>query len=424
MSKQQSLWLGGVICFFATLFYVYDYFVQVAPSVMVSDLMRDFQIDAQSLGILSACFFYSYAIMQIPAGWMLDHFGARKILSLAVLVSAIGVIVFSQAKGLWVAGLGRFLVGIGSAFSFISTLYLISRWFSHKYFATLAGFVQLGGCVGSMIGLAPIAVVVNNYGWRFSMLVTGEVTLILAVLFFWLIQNGPQKRATETHKTSFSEVKNILVNKQVLMVCVCGLLCWVPVGGVGALWGVPYMMKAYHIDNTTAGEYIAWFWLGVGLGSPLVGWLSHYLSRRRIPMLLCFCAALVASLLLIEAAYLPLIVCIFALFLLGFSASIQSLTFGIMKDLVPEKQFGFMSGVLNMAAIIGGGIAQPLIGFILNFSWQGHYANGIPLYTLKNYQYSLYLLPAIALIGVWLTTFLLKETYCAKHLHTKAVCKV
>lgn len=423
MRTTRTTFWGAIICTLAALFYVYDYFIQVAPSVMVNDLMRDFSIGAGDLGVLSACFFYSYALMQIPAGWMLDYLGARKLLSLAVFISAVGVILFSEASAFWLACIGRFLIGFGSAFAFISTLFLISRWFSHKYFAMLAGLVQLGACVGSVIGLTPIALLVDSYGWRPTMLYTGIATFALVGIFWLVIRDQPPGSTaslrTQAAQNSSTSRHALFKNKQVWIICACGFFSWIPVAGVGALWGVPYMMKVYGLSNTQAGSMVTWFWLGIGIGSPLIGWLSNRIARRKLPIVLCFIIALIASGLLLDAPQLSQPLSVVALFLLGFSASIQSLSFGILKDVVPYEQFGFASGMNNMAAVAGGGLAQPIIGLILRFLWDGKYAGGVPVYTLNNYQQSLYLLPIVALGGV-IFSLLLRETYCHQVMNESA----
>lgn len=414
MKSRMRIILGSIICSLAALFYVYDYFIQVAPSVMVSDLMRDFKIGAGDLGVLSACFFYSYALMQVPAGWALDRLGARRLLSIAILVCASGVFLFSQATSFPFACLGRFLIGLGSAFSFVSTLFLISRWFSHKQFTTLAGLVQLGACLGSIVGLAPIAFLVDQYGWRNTMWVTGFATLGLAVMTWLVVRDSPAIAAAEPiveSSAAHSPPLKLIRHRQLWLICACGFFCWIPVAGVGALWGVPYMMKVYGLSNTMAGSFVTWFWIGLGLGSPIVGYLSHYFSQRKIPLVICFVCAIAASILLLNAAHLPFYISIFALFLLGCSASAQSLTFGVLKDIVPQAQFGFASGILNMSAIAGGGLAQPLIGLFLRLGWDGHYAQGIPVYTLGNYEISLGVLPAVAVLGLIAACFI-KETHC------------
>lgn len=71
-------YLPWLIWCIAALFYFYEFFLQVSPNVMVPELMSSFHVTAASLGNLAAFYFYAYAIMQIPAGVLLDFFGPRR----------------------------------------------------------------------------------------------------------------------------------------------------------------------------------------------------------------------------------------------------------------------------------------------------------------------------------------------------------
>ena len=79
----------------ALLFYIYDYFIQVSPAVMTHQLMESLSIGAAELGLLGAFFYYSYTLMQLPAGFLLDRFGVKKIISFSAFISAVGVLLFS-----------------------------------------------------------------------------------------------------------------------------------------------------------------------------------------------------------------------------------------------------------------------------------------------------------------------------------------
>ena len=292
------------ICVLATLFYVYDYFIQVAPSIMTQQLMQAFSIGAGGLGVLSACFYVSYTLMQIPAGLLLDRLGARVLIALAVLGSAIGVTLFGVTYSYAIAGLARFIIGMGAAFSFISALFLISRWFSHRHFSIAAGMVQMGGCLGSLFGLAPLAVLVNSIGWRHSMILTGLITFAFAFLFWIFIRDGKdtaEKQAHPAPKKEIQRLKFVLRKPQVWWIAAVGFLSWVPVAIVGALWGVPYFMKAYGLTNTEAGRLCSLFWIGLGIGGPLIGWISHRLHNRCVPIAACFAFGLIGSILVLDA---------------------------------------------------------------------------------------------------------------------------
>jgi sugar phosphate permease len=415
MNKRLYKILPFIVCGAASLFYVYDYFIQVAPSVMAQQLMHDFAITASGLGILGSCFYYSYTIMQIPAGMMLDRVGARKLLTFAVFISACGVTLFGVTHSFALAGFARFLIGFGSAFSFIGALFLVSRWFAHRHFAFIAGLIQMGGCLGSVFGLAPLALFINDFGWRHAMVVIGVCTFILTVVFWLLIRDGHPSQQAQ-HLTKFSSewrrFKYVMRKSQVWWIALCGFLSWVPVATVGALWGTVYLMEIYGISNVQAGRMCSLFWIGLGLGSPFVGWFSYYIQKRVKPLVICFIIGILSSLVLIEATLFPAWAVGIALLLLGISASVQSLSFGIIKDVVPANVFGTASGINNMAAIIGGAIAQMSVGFMLNWLWNGYRLHGVPVYTVGNFKMAFLILPVAAFLGLLVSCFKVQETGC------------
>ncbi|MEL7430373.1 MAG: MFS transporter, partial [Pseudomonadota bacterium] len=123
----------------AALAFGYAFFQRVTPGIMVQDLMSEFTIGAAVLGTLSALYFYPYVIMQIPLGVLIDRWGARLLLSLALSVAGIGSVVFATATSVELAYVGRLLIGIGSAVGFLGSLAIASKWFPPHRFAMLAG---------------------------------------------------------------------------------------------------------------------------------------------------------------------------------------------------------------------------------------------------------------------------------------------
>lgn len=381
-----------LVCSLAALFYVYDYFIQVSPAVITHQLMAAFNIGAGGLSLLGACFFYAYATMQIPAGLLLDRFGARKLLSLAILISGLGVILFGLTSSFAVAGLAR-------------------------HFTLIAGLVQFAGCTGSIMGEAPLAHVINAYGWRPTLIITGLMTLLLAGLYWLIIRDyrpgtvvPPAPKIGITHE--WHTLKQVLSIPQVWWIALCGFFCWVPVATLGALWGVPYLMKVYNWTNTQAAGFCSLFWIALGISSPLIGWWSDRIKNRRLPCHLCFLAGLTGGIMIIFADDLPVAAMALALILLGISCAVQSLTFGIIKDILPPSIFGTASGFVNMMAITAGGISQQIVGLMLAITWGHEMLNGIPVYSIENYQVAILVLPIAALIGLGISWFKLKETHC------------
>lgn len=404
-----------LICVLASTFYVYDYFVQVSPSVMTNALMRSFSIGAGELGLLSACFYLSYTLMQIPAGLLLDRIGARVLITLSVLASAIGVTLFGVTYNFAIAGMARFITGFGFAFSFVSSLFLISRWFPHRHFTMAAGMVQMAGCLGSLIGLAPLAEIVNELGWRRTSVLTGLITFAFSFLFWIFVRDGKAKSPALTNKPKHSEMyrlKYLLKKRQIWWLGLLGVASWIPVAIIGALWGVPFFMKAYGLTNIEAGKLCSLFWVGLGVGSPLVGWVSNRMHNRNIPLAMCFLSGLVGSVLILDAPRVSLLVSAFALILLGLASSSQALSFGVIKDIVPPNFFGTAVGINNMSAVLGGAVSQPLVGYLLHIGWNGLKIHNLPIYSIDNYRMALLILPISALVGFAVVFLKIKETHC------------
>ncbi len=417
--------IPSIICILAAIFYVYDYFIQVAPSIMTQQLMRAFHLGASNLGVLSASFFYSYTLMQIPSGLLLDYFGPRKVLTIAALFTAVGVWMFGSTHLFGVAATGRFLIGVGSSGAFLSAIFLIARFFSHRKFPLLSGFIQLAGCIGSILGQAPLALIINRYGWRQAMFWVSMATF--GLMFVYAIVIRDQRKGSLPTLTDsgirLSKIKQLLKNKQLMWIALLGCLCWVPVGAVGALWGVPYLMKIYGWTNVHAGKICSVFWVAVGVASPLLGWFSVRVSSRKIPMVLGFCCALVGIVLFLLAPYCSPFVAICSLLLLGFSAGIQSLMFSVVKDIVPYESFGAASGIINMTAILGGGLSQTVIGFLLSQLWHGGFEKGIPLYMIENYQLSFAILIVTAILGLVISVIKIRETHCCEQVQGVSECE-
>ena len=82
-SPYPPYWLSWTVWGLGAVLYVSGFYQRVAPAVMTSELMSDFNIGAAALGNLSGFYFYSYLAVQIPTGILADTWGPRRLLSLA-----------------------------------------------------------------------------------------------------------------------------------------------------------------------------------------------------------------------------------------------------------------------------------------------------------------------------------------------------
>ncbi len=96
ISNSKAILLYGVVSFF--LFF--EMAIQVSPSVMSSQLMNDLHMGSFGLGIMSSVYFYSYTAMQLPSGLLFDRYNPRIIITLSILVCALGTLLFAIANNI------------------------------------------------------------------------------------------------------------------------------------------------------------------------------------------------------------------------------------------------------------------------------------------------------------------------------------
>lgn len=416
---EQEIHLQRLILFFlAASFYLYEFILQVAPSVMAESMMKTFGVTGQGFGVISAFYFYAYAPTQLPAGVLYDRYGPRKLMTFAIVLCAFGSAFFASTDSVFTACIGRFLIGIGSAFSFIGVLVLISRWFPPYYFAILAGVAQLMSSVGAMFGEMPLAALIDLVGWRSASFILAGVGFLLAILFWVFIRDYPhqQNQTIPDHYLRDEWKRLVAVCKHAYTWIIGGyaFAIWTPIAVFAALWGVPFLQEKFQVSVVAASGLCSMIWLGIGVGSPLLGWLSDKLESRRIALIISAVLGLIATLIILYWSELSYNWAYFVLFVLGLGAGGQTVSFAVVKENNTPELVGTASGFNNLSVLIGGAIFQPLVGYILQQTGSWRIVNGAHVYSISSYQTALLVMPVCFLASLLIATFLLKESHPAR----------
>lgn len=416
MTKQHTT-KAIIIILLATLFYVFEFVLQTSPAVMTDDLMRSFSLNAIGVSTLAAFFYYGYAPMQIPGGLLYDRFGPRFVITTAVAICTFGALLFCKADSYGVAAFGRLCMGVGGAFSFVGVLIIASRWFPAKYFALIAGILQLLGAVGAIAGQVPLAIVVEKIGWRptiFWVFLFGIILVILVPLIVRNYPKGVEIPTTEKKKFGKGELQNlkaIFKKSQTFIIAIYSFCSWMPMTVFAALWGIDFLSERFHLSTTVGAELMAMVWAGVAIGSPLFGWFSERIMSRCIPLYLAGVLGFAASIFIIYVK-LPLWLALVALFFFGVGTSGQALSFAVVRDNNTHATVGTAMGFNNFAVVVGGAICQPLVGFLLHLGWHGEMVHGVHYYGVDDFQKAFFVIPVSFFLCAIFARFLVKETRC------------
>lgn len=413
--SDVNLMQSWIIWGMAALFYLYEYVLRVSPSVMTEGLTQSFGVTSTELGVLSSFYYYAYTLLQIPCGVIVDRFGPRRVITFSSILCTIGSFQFAMSDTLLSAQIGRFLIGAGSACAFLSTLKVAADWFSVRYFVLAAGLTSMMGVLGGVFGARPFAVLVNSVGWRPAMNYAA-IFGIVVTLFVWFVikdkKNTPSEEVPQTPSTSLTYgLKVIMSNPQSWLIALYGCLMYLPISVFAELWGVPYLMKTFDVDNEIAATASIMIFLGMAMGGPAAAWLSNKIQSRYKVM---FYSAFGALLFFSGVMFLPSITLqmVFAmLFMVGLCKGGQILCFTCVKEINPAHISGTTIGFTNTVVMLSGVIFQPLLGMILDSVWSGHLTStGIRQYTADDYFLAMLAIPISLGVNLLLVRFI-KESY-------------
>ncbi|MDP3560475.1 MAG: MFS transporter, partial [Legionellaceae bacterium] len=321
-TSVTTSWMGWLVWGLACLFYFYECLLQVSPSVMSNELMRDFSVTSHTLGILSGIYFYSYAAMQLPAGLFIDYFGPRRLLSLASLVCGISTFAFGFTHSFGAACLARLMIGFGSAFACVGCMKFAANWFCPKRFPIMMGLMVTMGMLGAIGGEAPLALLIEHFEWRHSMMILGVIGVILAFLIRVFTRDtprqGPINAVTREVEAPFSASLGIVLkDKRFWTIALYGGLMYLSTPVFCGLWGVPFLMDKFLITKTSAANYVSLVFIGWAVAGPFWGMFSNYIACRKTPLYIANIGALICSLGFLYTSITP----IMFLFLFGVFSS-------------------------------------------------------------------------------------------------------
>lgn len=389
-------------------FLFYKYILQVSPSIMTEDLMREFQIQGAGLGNLAASFFYSFLLAQLFVGILLDRYSPRLLTTMAILLCALGIYIFSKAHSLNVANWARTVMGVGAAFATVSYMKMTTLWFKPSQFAFVGGLLASAAMLGAIAGQVPLSFAVNTFGWRESLYGCAVLGVILAALFYSIVRDKPIGVANKTaeDKFSFRDVWMVLNNKQNWLITLYSGLAFSPIDAFAGLWCIPFLKETYQVSHTQAAVLASFIFLGLAFGSPLLGLWSDRLNKRLPVMLVNGGVALFTITLVIYVNHLPLWLLGSLLFVFGFSTGAFMLGFALGRELNKLKVAATIIALINTGDIIFSAVTEPLIGKLLDANWNGKLVEGLHYFSALDYRRALSILPLYILLSLIFLLFI------------------
>jgi len=401
-------WIAISLC---AGFLIYRYILQVSPTVITHELMLDFHVDATGLGNLAATFFYTYTVVQIFSGVILDRFNVRLVTSLAILICGIGAYAFAHSHTLLGAQLSRAFIGIGVAFATVSYMKVAAIWFKPTQFAFVGGLLATAAMFGAVLGEAPVSALIGHFGWRGSLQGIGIAGIILAGLFVMVIRD--HRRLThvtgqenQSQHVTWRNIVDVITSKDNWLLTLYSGLAFAPIAVFGGLWGVPFLKEAYGLSRNSSAALSSMCFVGLMFGGPLIGFISDRLRRRKIVIIV---ASAISFICLTAAVYLPhapVGLLYVLLFIYGFTTGAFMLGFVVGKEINLMLLAATVISMINTGDAFFGAITQPIIGQFLDLGWDGVMKHGVRYYSVADFHMAFLLFSGYLLLAFIIALFI------------------
>ncbi len=347
--------------------YFLSYLYRSVNAVISTDLIDEFSLSANALGLLTSAYFLGFATLQIPVGLMLDRIGPRRTNSMLLLVAGSGAVVFSMAGGLGGLLVGRAMIGVGVAACLMSSIKVFTLWFPLERLPALTGRMMFIGGLGAISATVPVEAALNVTDWRGLFLTLGVATFVAAAVVFLCV---PERRGGESDETFSSQIRGtagVFVSAAFWKVALGTTLFQSFNMAVQGLWAGPWLVDVAALDRQAVAFHLLVLGIATMCGFLFWGLLAARLARRGIaPMTVLIVAnALymgVQCLLVAGASDLALLIWVGW----GLFGTSGSLAFAIISQEFPAKLTGRAITALNLLVFLTAFASQWAFGAIVN----------------------------------------------------------
>ncbi len=350
--------------------YVASHFFRSANVTIGLDLMRDLSIGPEALGALTGAFFFGFAAMQIPCGFLFDRYGPRKTIAGMLVLATIGGAVFTLAPD-WPSLLaGRMLLGAGFGVMLIGSMVVISRWFAPDRFTQLASMVMSVGLLGNLAATTPLAWAAHEVGWR-GVFAGVVVFTALATVAVWLVvRDAPPghpflARKAETPREMVRGLGEVLRNPSlpyILALNFCNYACTFTVQG---LWGGPFLREVHGMSAVQAGNVLLAAVVAYQVGMLTIGPLDRVLDTRKWIAIAGTLAVAAILALLAILGQPPAWLAAGAIIAIGYLSASSTMIMAHGRAIFPDRLIGRGMSTMNTSVMLGVACMQSLSGIIL-----------------------------------------------------------
>ncbi len=376
---------------------VINYFDRTNISVATKPLMHEYGLTKGQMGILLSSFAWSYALLQIPVGALLDKVGVKWLTRIGTVIWSIATFMTAMVSGMGLIILSRILLGAAEAPAFPGASKATGYWFPMRERGLATSAFDAAAKFSNVIGVPIVAFAVTQWGWRGGFWLTGILSLFYAILY-WAFYRDPKdaKYLSEEERAYIEEggaqaegeasggvMRNLgfLLTQPKVWGLTIGFAAYGYTFYLLLTWLPGYLETQMHMTVLKSGLYTIIPWLFATLTDIIIGgWLVDYLIkkgnnptkvRKTLIVIGMIMGLAVAGAAFTSNPNVAIIWITIALSGLAFSAPIG---WSIPSLIAPKGTVGIVGSIMNFLNNIMGILAPIVTGFIAGGT--GSFATG------------------------------------------------
>lgn len=406
-----------------SLMYLVTYLDRANISTVAPVIAKEFDIGKIEMGFIFSAFVWSYALFQIPGGWLGDRFGPRRMLTGIVAYWSAMTALTAAAGGAMSFAAVRFLFGIGEAGAFPVATRAMQLWFPPSERGLVQGVSHSASRLGAAISPPIVVGIVATLGWRWVFYICAAIGALWAVLWFLTYRDMPEQQASVS-RGELAYIRGVDEQGQVLppkiekmeflpwgvlfrsssmWALMCAYFSSGYCGYIFLSWLPSYLVEYRHFTLLKVGIFASLpFWAGV-LGDTVGGLAIDRLLARTGSVKLAYRLVAIVGLLGCMACIVPAALvanpytavgCLTASFFF-LECAIAPAWASAMH--IGGRYSGTVSAAMNMAGNLGGALSPIVFGILVRYgSWQAPFIIAAVLLLLGAGVWAFWLNPEVS----------------------------
>ena len=346
----------------------------ISAALAYKPFIRHFQLSDVDRGLLSSAFFWSYMVLQIPAGWWVDRYGVKIPYAISFLLWCISSAVTGLTHSVSQLATLRVLTGAGEAVVTPASFRWMRQNFSEQQSGLAVGVYMLGTKIGPAVGAPLAAWLITLYDWHLMFVIIGLAGLVWLVPWLLLIRNDRPQATGKSRAVASLPLRNILASPVVWGTIIINF-CYNYFVFYCMTWMPAYFVEQRHVSLTRMGLFSFFSFAGIGIVALLAGWAADVLIKRggnavavRKAFVIGGFAIACTELIGVRSSSVQEALFWAVVSLSGLGLTTANNLALCRMTLIPPQAVGLVTGVQNVSTSLAGIVGPILSGWLLQTS--------------------------------------------------------